>query len=95
MTALRRRGFDPAIGIDKHFEREATEQKKPIAELESIQYQVNLLSSFDEQTQDRLLMASLVDLKTADRHADAIVHAWRAGDAMGSSLYSPSGSRSL
>lgn len=81
MRALMQRGFDPNIGIDKHFIVEAKNQSKPIDELETAEYQLNLLSSFDDPTQEKLLLAALVDLENTDRDAKTMVHAWKEGDA--------------
>ena len=43
-------GFDPDYGIDRYFLSRATEKKK-IVELESLEYQINLFSSFSEKDQ--------------------------------------------
>lgn len=78
---LQRLGLDPELGIDKYFLDEAKAQNKPVYELESAEYQVDLLSGFSEPLQDKFLLQSLIELKDMKTQIGALVSAWKKGDA--------------
>jgi uncharacterized protein YbaP (TraB family) len=73
-------GYDPEYGIDKYFLAKA-QGKKKILELESLNYQIDLLSGLNNQEQELFLLYTLKDLKTLGQEADNIVDAWEAGAA--------------
>lgn len=77
---LLKSGLDPDYGIDKHFISEARGKKK-ILELESLEYQMELLSSFSDSEQEAFLLYTLQDLAIIDREADQLILAWTNGDA--------------
>ena len=72
-------GFDPNYGIDKYFLSKA-EGKKKILELESIDYQLNLLSSFSDKDQELLLLYTLRDLRLLEQELEQLSKAWTSGD---------------
>jgi uncharacterized protein YbaP (TraB family) len=72
-------GFDPSYGIDAHFLSKA-EGKKPIVELESVDYQINLLSGFSDKEQEIYLLNTLKELNTLGREVDKLIPAWKSGD---------------
>jgi uncharacterized protein YbaP (TraB family) len=72
-------GFDPNYGIDKYFLSKA-EGKKRILELESIDYQLNLLSSFSDKDQELLLLYTLRDLRLLEQELEQLSKAWTSGD---------------
>ncbi|MEJ2684137.1 MAG: TraB/GumN family protein [Candidatus Sulfobium sp.] len=76
---MMRSGFGPRYGIDRHFLSEAKGRKK-IVELESLDYQVNLLSHLSESEQKLLLMYTLKDLRRLGAETDKMLHAWKTGD---------------
>jgi hypothetical protein len=81
LTSLRliQLGFEPTYGIDFHFLSKA-DGKKKIRELESIEYQINLLSNFTDQEQETFLVYTLKDLDTLEQDADRLLRAWTNGD---------------
>ena len=72
-------GFDPANGIDMHFLSKA-DGKKKIAELESIDYQINLLSRFSDREQEFFLLYTLKNINTTGQEIDGLFRAWITGD---------------
>ncbi|MBI5639710.1 MAG: TraB/GumN family protein [Nitrospirae bacterium] len=72
-------GFDPSLGIDIHFLTKAQGRKK-IVELESIDFQINLLSGFPERDQEIFLLYTLKDLNMLRKESDALLRAWSGGD---------------
>jgi len=75
-------GFDPSYGIDVHFLSEASGKKK-IKELESIDYQINLLSGFSDSEQEAFLLSTLKDLNSYEKEVDKLLDAWVSGDTSG------------
>jgi hypothetical protein len=75
-------GFDPNLGIDKYFLSKA-EGKRKILELESLDYQINLLSGFSEKDQELLLLYTLNDLKILEQELEKLTQAWISGDTKG------------
>lgn len=72
-------GFDPNLGIDKHFLSKA-EGKKEILELESLDYQLDLLSGFSDKDQELFLLYTLKDLKVLEQELGQLTQAWSSGD---------------
>jgi uncharacterized protein YbaP (TraB family) len=78
-------GFDPAYGIDVHFLNAASGKKK-IGELESIDYQIDLLSGFSDSEQEAFLLYALNDMNSLEKNTDALMTAWKTGDTRGMEL---------
>jgi len=72
-------GFDPNLGIDKYFLSKA-EGGKRILELESLDYQLNLLSGFSDKDQELFLLYTLKDLKILEQQLGKLTQAWTSGD---------------
>jgi len=72
-------GFDPNLGIDKYFLSKA-EGGKRILELESLDYQLNLLFSFSDKDQELFLLYTLKDLKILEQELGKLTQAWTSGD---------------
>ncbi len=72
-------GFDPNYGIDKYFLSKAV-GKKRVLELESIDYQLNLLSNFSDKDQELLLLYTLRNLRLLERELEQLSRAWTSGD---------------
>ena len=75
-------GFDPNYGIDKYFLSKA-EGKKKILELESLEYQISLLSGFSDNDQELFLIYTLKDLHVMEEELSPLIQAWVSGDAQG------------
>lgn len=83
LLELQRLGFDPNAGVDRHFLKAAHQAKVPVEELESTEYQLNLISGFPPELQDKFLLYTLLDLKNEKSQVDAMLKAWKAGDQAG------------
>lgn len=74
-------GFDPSLGLDKHFYDRARAEGKSVQGLETINFQI---SQFDDMTmpeQERLLAQTLKELDTQTGAVTVLADAWKAGDA--------------
>jgi uncharacterized protein YbaP (TraB family) len=74
-----RLGFDPNFGIDKYFLSKARGAKK-ILELESLDYQINLLSSLSDKDQELFLLLTLKDVSSIGQELEKLTKAWTSGD---------------
>lgn len=83
MTEMQKQGFDAELGIDKHFLAAARQNKKTILELESVQFQINLLSGFNDDLQEKFLISTIVDLANLKNDVDKMISAWKTGDTAG------------
>jgi len=75
-------GLDPNLGIDKYFLAKA-EGKKKILELESLDYQINLLSNLSDKDQELFLVYTLRDLKIMEQEVNKLIQTWSSGDTKG------------
>jgi len=72
-------GFNPNYGIDMHFLSQVS-GKKEIIELESLDYQFNLLSNLSDDEQESFLRYTLRDLHILKQESQALTNAWKSGD---------------
>ena len=72
-------GLDPNLGIDQYFLSKA-EGKKKILELESMDYQISLLSGFSDKEQELFLIYTLKDLHIMEQEVNQLIQAWTSGD---------------
>lgn len=76
---LQKLGLSPEYGIDNYFLKKAG-NKKRVVELESIDYQVNLLNSFSDIEQELFLVSTFKDLDLLEKEINTILKAWNVGD---------------
>jgi len=81
LTALRMKqlGFDESLGIDMYFLKKAKD-KKEIFELESADFQVNLLSGFSKELQALFLQEALEDQSTLKEEMEKMISYWKTGN---------------
>jgi len=77
---LQRLGFNPTYGIDLHFYTKAKADKKELAYLESVEYQLSLLGEMNAQDQTSFLNQTLQDLDISAQLADDMMAAWQNGE---------------
>ncbi len=78
--ALNHFGYSEALGIDRHFLKQAQGQKK-IVELESLEWQLSLFEQLTPQGQVAMLEETLRELKNGKSFFESMLHAWKSGDA--------------
>lgn len=74
-------GFDPELGLDKHFYDLAKEKGKAVQGLETVDYQLSRLDEMTFEQQDRMLAQTLKELETEKASVTALTTAWKTGDA--------------
>ncbi len=75
---LMKSGYDPNYGVDKYFLSKA-EGRKKISELESLDYQIDLLAGLNDEEQELFLLYTLRELKVLVEEVDKLVDAWKSG----------------
>jgi len=73
-------GFEPDLGLDKHFFDRATAEGKGVQGLETVAFQISRFDEMSMPDQDRLLRQSLTELETEKAAVTTMANAWRAGD---------------
>src|SRR5260370_30504517 len=82
-TEWQKAGFDPELGLDKHFYDQAKAEGKTTQGLETADYQISRLDDMTMEQQEHLLSESLKDLDAEKANMARLVESWRAGDAPG------------
>lgn len=80
VTEMTRSGYQEQYGIDRHFLDLAAEEGKKVHELESGDFQLELLSGFDDRMQELFLVTTLKEIEDFDAHMEELVTAWSSGD---------------
>jgi uncharacterized protein len=73
-------GFDPDLGLDKHFYNQAKADGKAIQALETIDYQISRFDEMPLELQDHLLAETLKSIDTEKGSMSRLIEAWRTGD---------------
>lgn len=72
-------GLDPNLGIDMYFLNKAGDKR--IVEIESTDWQIDLLSSFSPELQEKLLAASADEGMDMEKDLKRLQDAWASGNA--------------
>lgn len=74
-------GFDPELGLDKHFYEQARRDGKAVQGLETVEYQLSRFDEMPMKLQDHLLAETLKSMDTERANMATLMAAWRTGDA--------------
>jgi uncharacterized protein len=80
---LTKAGFDPDLGLDKHFYDRARADGKGVQGLETVAYQLSRLDEMTLEQQDRMLAQSIKELSAEQASLSKLTTAWKTGDAAG------------
>src|SRR5690606_2675539 len=75
-----RQGYNFDLGLDRHFLNKAAESGKKVVQLESAEFQLELLSGFSPELQTKFVIYSIRKLANVTEKVDALMTAWRNGD---------------
>jgi len=76
-------GFDPQLGLDKHFYDRAQSEGKTVQGLETTEYQISLFDGMTAEQQERFLAETLKDLNKETASVNKLASAWKSGDVAG------------
>lgn len=79
-AAITEAGFDSAYGVDRYFLRKAKEQEMPIYEVESVEFQLEMMDGFSDDLQEYIVKSNL-DIPALAEAQRAMYAAWQQGDA--------------
>jgi uncharacterized protein YbaP (TraB family) len=83
VTELARSGYREDLGIDRHFLARAAAEGKEVLQLETAEFQLEMLSGFSDKLQDLFLVSVLRDIDDFEKHLEAIFTSWKTGDVAG------------
>lgn len=78
---MQRGGFDPALGLDKHFLDRAPAAGKKVRTLETAIEQIEMLERLSPQLQDALVSATFDGAESEVTQVKRIAAAWSAGES--------------
>jgi uncharacterized protein YbaP (TraB family) len=81
LEALTKMGADPEKGLDQYFYGLARKDGKPTVGLESVDFQIDLATSFSPEEENLVVTKSLDDLDKIKQKYGEMVQAWRTGDS--------------
>lgn len=78
-------GYDPERGLDLHFIKAAKKDKKTLVELDSVQFQADVLTSLTDAESEALLVNTLDSFQKGEvkQEFDRLSSTWLAADADG------------
>mgnify|MGYP001827466618 CR=1 FL=1 len=74
-------GYLPELGLEQHLTGLARRDDKPVAALETIEFQLELFDGLPEATQSSLLLQTLEEASMMDDQLGKLIGAWRRGDS--------------
>lgn len=80
VTGMTDDGFDPGLGLDRHFANAAVAAGKPVAGFETGDQQIALFDGMAADEQLQLLDEALTQAQPGNTEIDALHSAWRDGD---------------
>lgn len=67
-------------GVDLFYAKKAKQDRKPIGSLETVEFQLNLITNLGEGMESQFVLYSLQDLEQIETLFDETIQAWRNGD---------------
>ncbi|MEO6163370.1 MAG: TraB/GumN family protein [Candidatus Binatia bacterium] len=77
---LQKLGYDPSLGIDHQLAQRAKQAKKPVAGLETAEFQMDIFNHLTLAQQEMFLRQSLLEMELLDNAVEDMVRAWNSGD---------------
>lgn len=81
VLAMQKAGLDPSQGLDQHFFNLAQKAGKKIVPLETVDFQIDLITGFSPEEGELIMKSTLEDIDTAEKQLGELLDAWRNGDA--------------
>ncbi len=78
---LLKMGMNPQYGVDKHFYPLAQSAGKEILPLETVDFQLDLVTGFSKEEGELLMKSTLKEIDNIKKDLGELIKAWREGDA--------------
>jgi uncharacterized protein len=77
---LQKLGYDPSLGIDHQLAQRAKQANKPVAGLETAEFQMDIFNQLTLAQQEMFLRQSLLEMELLPHAVEDMVGAWNSGD---------------
>jgi len=77
---LQKLGYDPSLGIDHQLAQRAKQANKPVAGLETAEFQMDIFNQLTLAQQEMFLRQSLLEMDLLAEAVEDMVGAWNSGD---------------
>jgi uncharacterized protein YbaP (TraB family) len=79
---LNKNGLDPKYGLDKHFHGLAKTAGKKVIGLETVDFQIGLVTDFTKEESEALLRSTLTEMEKLKEEIGIMLKAWQTGDSL-------------
>lgn len=79
--AMQKIGLDPNYGLDLHFFQLCKKTGKKIVPLETVDFQIDLITNFTPEEGELIMKTELEDIDTTEKLLGQMLEAWRTGDS--------------
>jgi len=79
---LKHLNLDPEYGLDKHFFDLATQTGKKTVPLETLDFQLSLLTEFSKEEGELLMKSTLKEIDKMENDLSTMLAAWQSGDGV-------------
>jgi uncharacterized protein YbaP (TraB family) len=76
-----RLGYRPELGLEQHLAMRALRDGKPMAGLETVEFQIALFDGLPADTQSKLMLQTLEEASLLDEQLATLIALWRRGDS--------------
>lgn len=83
LLEMEKLGFNPDYGVDQHFYQRARSDGKKILALETVDFQIDLLTAISAEQGERLMKTTLEEIDDTKRQLNEMISSWRTGNAGG------------
>lgn len=83
MVEMQKLGLDPQYGLDQHFFKLARRAGKKLVPLETVDFQIDLLTGLSREEGELMVKTTLEDIDNTRNLLTDMLTAWRTGDAAG------------
>lgn len=81
VSEMQKLGMEADRGVDKHFYHQAKEAGKTIVPLETVDFQIGLMTDFSKEEGEMLVKSTLSEIDDTKKEFTEMVTAWKTGDA--------------
>jgi len=74
-------GVDPKYGVDEHFFKLTRQENKEIIPLETVDFQIQMVTEFSKEEGEQLMKATLKDIDNTKKELSEMTTAWQTGDS--------------
>jgi len=81
LMELQKLEVDPELGVDKHFYARAVKEGKRVVPLETVDFQIGLMTTFTREESEYLVKSTLDEMETTSKEFKRMTSAWKTGDS--------------